>query len=109
MGIRLLEPNHWETQYSLSLELYEMSASVSCISGDNSTMSICLEAVLSHVMTFEDSLKASSMLAKLLASNSKYDDARSNCLDILRKLGEDFPSEVSLPLVQMVSPHTNTS
>ena len=109
VGIRLLEPNHWETQYPLSLELYEMSASVSCISGDISTMSTCLQAVLSHVMTFEDSLKASSMLAKLLASNSKYDDATSNCLDILKKLGEDFPPEISLPLVQMELPTLQTA
>ncbi|KAL7543135.1 hypothetical protein ACHAXR_012438 [Thalassiosira sp. AJA248-18] len=49
--------------------------------------------------TFDDSLKASSLLVKLLASNSKFEEARSNCLSILSSLGEVFPSEVSLPLV----------
>ena len=95
--MKLLQANHWDTQYELSLNLFEMSASVSCMHGDNDTMSGCLREILSNAKSFDDSLAGAAMLAKLLASNSKYDDARSNCLDILKNLGEDFPADISMP------------
>ena len=98
-GIKLLDTQHWETQYSLSLDLFEMSASLSCMHGDISAMSTCLDEILSHAKTFDDSLTASSLLVKLLASSSKFEEARSNCLMILSNLGEVFPTEVSLPRV----------
>ena len=77
-----------------------MSASVSCITGDTTTMHSRLQQVLAHVLTFEDSLKGASLLVKLLASNSDYDGAMENCLDILKHLGEVFPPEISLSTVQ---------
>ena len=99
-GITLLEPNHWETQYAISLSLFEMSASVSCITGDTTTMHSRLQQVLAHVLTFEDSLKGASLLVKLLASRSQFDDARFNCFDILKHLGEKFPPEINASTVQ---------
>lgn len=59
-----------------------------------------LRTLLRHVLTFEDSLLGSSLLVKLLVSNSQFDDARGNCLDILAKLGETFPSDVGQATVQ---------
>ena len=64
-GIKLLDTQHWETQYSLSLGLFEMSASVSCMHGDIPAMSTCVNEILSHSKTFDDGLKASSLLVKL--------------------------------------------
>jgi predicted ATPase len=94
-GIRLLGSGHWETQYSLSLDLFEMSASISCIHGDADSLTTCLEEILSHTRTFDDGLTASSLLAKLLASRSKFDEARCNCLAILSSLGVDIPDDVT--------------
>lgn len=98
-GIRLLDTQHWETQYSLSLDLFELSSSVSCIIGDISAMSNRLNEIVANVKTFEDSLNASSLLAKLLASSSKYEEAITNCLSVLSALGEDISVDVSIPLV----------
>jgi len=97
--MQLLEAQHWETQYSLSLNLFEMSASLSYMSGDVTKISTLLEEISSNARTFDDSLKASSLLVKLLASVSKFEEARSNCLMILSHFGEVFPSEISLPRV----------
>ena len=58
-----------------------------------------MDEILSHAKTFEDSLNASAMLAKLLASSSKHDEAMVNCLAILSNLGEDFPPQVDLPII----------
>jgi len=60
-------------------------------------MSVCLDTILSNAKSFDDSLKASSLLVKLLASSSKFDEARTNCITILANLGETFPKGIGLP------------
>jgi len=100
VGIKLLDPQHWEVQYKLSLDLYEMSASVSCMRGDIVTMSTCLDEIVSHAKTFDDNLKASELLVQLLVSQSKFNDATTNCLAILKEFEEVFPSDLSLDLVR---------
>ena len=99
MGMKLLQPGHWENEYSLSLDLYERSASLCYMRGDITKMSCCLDELLTHTKTFEDSLNGAAMLARLLASSHKHNDALTNCLDILKNLGEDFPPEPDLAIV----------
>jgi len=98
MGIKLLEAQNWENQYSLSLDIFEMSAEVFAGKGNIACMASCLEEILSHVRVFGDSLKALSLLVKIFASSSKFEEARSTCLMVLRHLGEEFPCEIN-PLV----------
>ena len=95
----MLDANHWQQQYSLSLDLYEMSASVSCINGDTADMQQCLNEIICYVKSFEDSLTASGLLTKLLAASSKYSEAIENCLSVLSTLGEDFPQDDDLSFV----------
>jgi len=99
VGMNLLGTDRWTEQYSLCLDLYEMSASVSCFKGDINTMSRCLHETIANVKCFEDGLTSSTLLAKLLAASSKYDEAVNNCLSILSTLGEEFPQDISLPIV----------
>ena len=73
MGIELLQSGHWEEQYSLSLDLFEMSASLCYMLGDTAKMSDCLDELLAHSKSFEDSLNASAMLARLL-TRGEIDD-----------------------------------
>ena len=99
-GIQLLETRKWETQYSLCLDLYEMSASIAAMHGDTAKLSTCLDEILSHARVFGDSLKALSLLIQLLGSTSRYEEARNKCLMVLSALGEEFPREIDLRLVQ---------
>ena len=98
MGIKLLQPCHWEEQYSLSLDLYEMSASLCYMCGDTAKMSSCLDEIIFHANTFEDSLNAAAMLTRLLSSSHEHNEAITNCLDILGKLGEEFPQQPDLAI-----------
>ena len=101
MGIKLLQPGHWEKQYSLSLDLYEVSASLCYMCGDTAKMSSCLDEIIFYANTFEDSLNAAAMLSRLLASSHEHNQAITNCLDILAKLGEEqFPPQPDLAIVQ---------
>ena len=102
-GMQYLHEDHWDSQYSLSLKLYELSASVSCSRGDRETMSRHLNAIAVNVKQFEDSLYASSLFAKLLASQTKYDKAMENCILILSNLGEEISQDVSFQEVQIGS------
>jgi len=99
VGMKLLEAQHWQTQYALSLSLYEMSASVSFMRGDQNAISSCINEILSNAKSFDDSLKASVLLVRLLGSSLKFEKARKHCLKILSKLGEDLPSTTSVPRV----------
>ena len=76
-----------------------MAASVAATHGDKARMSAYLDEILSHVRVFNDSLKALSLLVKLLVSSSRFEEARSKCLMVLSALGEEFPLEVDLRLV----------
>ena len=98
-GIELFEDNHWDEQYPLSLDLFNMSARVTSMTGDISRLSSCLDELITHARTFEDSLSASEMLAQLLASQSDYQAAIANCLAILSSLGETFPPSADLSVV----------
>ena len=101
MGIKLLQSGHWEDQYTLSLDLFEMSASWCYMCGDATKMNSCLDEIITHANTFEDSLNASAMLARLLASSHEHNEAITICLGILAKLGEEeFPPEPDLSIVQ---------
>ena len=93
MGMKQLQHGHSEKQYSLSLDLYEVSASLCYMCGDTAKMSSCLDEILAHANKFEDSLNASAMLARLLASSHKHNHAITNCLVILAQLGEEIPPE----------------
>lgn len=91
MGLRLLDVNHWQNQYRLSLELFEMKALVSSAHGDVVTSMTSLNAVLANARSFGDTLNASAMLSKNLASLSKHDEAITTILSILSKLDVHFP------------------
>mmetsp|Transcript_37833 Transcript_37833/g.66339 ORF Transcript_37833/g.66339 Transcript_37833/m.66339 type:complete len:448 (+) Transcript_37833:2-1345(+) len=99
MQLLLLDTNRWVEQYSLTLCLYEMSASVSGFNGDVGALTVCLNEIIINVKSFEDSLTASSLLAKLLAASGKYDEAMRNCLSILSALGEEFPQDIDISIV----------
>ena len=95
----MLDAGHWQNHYSLSLDLYELSASVSSFHGDTATLQNCLNQIKANVKSFDDSLTSSSLLVKLLGASSKYDEAIGNCLSVLSTLGEDFPQDISLSIV----------
>lgn len=96
----MLDVQHWQTQYSLSLDLFEMSASVNWAQGKLSEMAFPLAAILSNAKDFDDTLTASSLAVKLLMASSKFDQAEQKCLRVLKKLGEeDFPSEYDGPFI----------
>jgi len=98
-GIRMLNGNCWNEQYSLSLELYEMSVVVCFMDGKVETVAGLLDMILSNVESTDDALDARTLRAKFSASQTKYTEATDELLDVLLFLGEEFPRDPCLPRV----------
>jgi hypothetical protein len=95
-GISLLHSNPWSEQYSLCLELFEMSAVVSFMDGKVETVSARLDSILSNAKSFDDTLNSRALRAKFLASQGKYVEAYKEIFEVLSKFGEEFPGDISL-------------
>ena len=98
-GISLLHTNHWEKQYALCLELYELSVVVSFMDGNVENVSSRLDAILSNAQSFQDTLKARGLHLKVIASGGDYAHSTSQCLTILAGLGENFPEAIDSSFV----------
>ena len=98
-GIELLDAGHWQTQYSLSLDLFEMSASVSWAQGELSKMERPLAEILSNAKEFGDTLIASSLSVQRFTALSMNDEAMKKCFRVLEELGEALPAEYDVPFV----------
>jgi predicted ATPase len=94
-GISLLHSDPWNQQYSLCLELFEMSAVVDLIDGNVETVSMKLGCILSNSKSFDDSLNARALRAKFLASQGQFVQAAKEIVEVLSALGEDFPGDIS--------------
>lgn len=100
-GISLVESidGHWDTMYDLSLRLFEMSTVASFMDGHSDCVSGRLKEVLANVKSFDDSLNARAMLAKLYVSQEMVGEGVTCVLEILSHLQEDFPLEIDLAMV----------
>jgi predicted ATPase len=94
-GISLLNSNPWGEQYSLCLELYEMSAVVSFIDGQVATVAARLDSILSYAKSFDDTLNSRALRTKFLASQGRYAEATDEVIGVLSNLGDEFPGEIS--------------
>ena len=95
-GISLLHPNPWDEQYSLCLELFEMSAVVSFMDGKIETVSARLDSILSNAHSYDDTLNSRALRTMFLASQGQYVEAIKECFGVLFNLGEELPGDISL-------------
>ena len=94
-GIVLLNNQHWDQQYFLSLQLYEMSAVASFTDGNIDTVTSRLDEILSHARSFDDRLTARALLAQSLAAQGLVAKGVQIILEVLSGLGEIFPRNVT--------------
>jgi len=102
-GVSLLGNDDWHSNYSLTLELYEMSALVEFINGNENSDSILqkrLESIFRFARRFEDAFNANILQIKLLGSRGNYSNAIRKCLDVLSQLGESFPEQIDWTLAE---------
>eukprot|EP00970_Alexandrium_tamarense_P009155 scaffold1803_cov195-Alexandrium_tamarense.AAC.31 len=102
-GISFLDGDHWESQYGLSLSLYETSvaAHYSMPDGDKDMLNERINAVFDRAKCFSDKFNAHFIRIKVLSMSECPQDAINESLLILQHLGEPFdPSEIDVEIVE---------
>jgi predicted ATPase len=96
-GISFLPDNHWrDTQYyHLSLEIFELAAKTSLAMGDVQRFHVFSNQVTSNARCFEDKLNVFYIVLLSLIFASKISDAIEQGVDIVRRLGEEIPHNLS--------------
>jgi predicted ATPase len=90
-GMLFLPVNHWESQYSLSLELFNLAAKCAVATTNTSSLQNLSGEVARHAKCFDDKLEISFCVMSDLVSRSKISAALGHGLDTLKHLGEPMP------------------
>jgi predicted ATPase len=94
-AISLLDARCWRDEYKLSMNLYNSAAEVAYCSGNIDDVFRSLEETFKHARSFEDTLRGQATKVYALGSSGRMKEAVTTGLDVLRELGETFPSKPS--------------
>lgn len=98
-GISYLKSGHWQNQYELSLELFNLGAECALIVGEESSVTLLTSQVLQYGKCIEDKLSIFHITLRFLIRSSNLPAAIECGIDALSKLGEDFPESVTNDVV----------
>ncbi|MEM7713742.1 MAG: AAA family ATPase [Cyanobacteria bacterium P01_A01_bin.68] len=99
-GIQLLENNSWETDYDLSLGLYETAAEAAYLAGDFEQTEIFIEIVLANAKTLLEKIKVYEVRIQAYGAQNKALEAVNIALKVLKDLGIEFPQNPTESYVQ---------
>ena len=95
-GMGFLPDNHWQNQYGLSLELFELTSKAALVSRNYQSFERIAGEVAKNGRCFEDKLNTYFNIMTSLVNTSKLSLALDNGLTVLSQLGEhDFSSSFS--------------
>lgn len=95
IGIELLEPECWQTNYDLALSLYESAAAAAFFNGDFEPMKNFIEAVLQRAKTLLEKVKVYEVKIQAFAAQNQMLEAVKIGLEVLQALGINIPSNPS--------------
>jgi PAS domain S-box-containing protein len=101
IGDELLGPTGWQTQYQITLALYETLAETAFLQGDLDAVPIFVHLVLDQAKHVLDRLKVYEIIIQLHTIQKEYQRAISSALEILQQLGINLsPYPKRLMLIQ---------
>ncbi|MEH2049758.1 AAA family ATPase [Nostoc sp.] len=92
-GIALLAEERWQTQYQLTLALYEGAAEAAYLSGNLEQMPQFAAVILEHASTLLDTVKVYEIKIQAAQAQHQFLEAVQIALEILQCLGISFPQE----------------
>ncbi|MBD2773805.1 trifunctional serine/threonine-protein kinase/ATP-binding protein/sensor histidine kinase [Iningainema tapete] len=90
-GIQLLPSDSWETNYELTLALYESAAEVAYLSGDFEQTEQLVQVVLAKAKTLLEKVKVYEVKIQAYGGQGKVIEAINIALTFLKHLGVEFP------------------
>ncbi|ALF56008.1 serine/threonine protein kinase [Nostoc piscinale CENA21] len=100
-GITLLSSDSWQTQYELSLTLYETAAEAAYLAGEFEQMEQLIDVVLAQAKTLLEQVKVYEVKIQAYGAQNKALEAVNTALTVLQKLGVEFPQNPSQSDVQL--------
>jgi PAS domain S-box-containing protein len=101
IGSELLGPTGWQTQYQITLALYETLAETAFLQGDLDAVPILVHLVLDQAKHVLDRLKVYEIIIQLHTIQKEYQKAIGSALEILQQLGINLsPYPKRLTLIQ---------
>ncbi|MGJ5631673.1 trifunctional serine/threonine-protein kinase/ATP-binding protein/sensor histidine kinase [Nostoc sp. CALU 1950] len=95
LGIQLLTADSWQTNYYLTLSLFESAAEAAFVYGDFAQMNRWIEEVLQNAQTLLDKMKVYDVKIQAFSIQNKLQAATTTGLEVLQALGIYFPSVLS--------------
>ncbi|KAL7555133.1 hypothetical protein ACHAWF_018812 [Thalassiosira exigua] len=95
-GISFLpSDNHWTTDYTLSLHLYDAAAEAACIT-NNQEFSVYSDQLLEHARCFEDKFNCLYSKSKELLHTNSSKESIECMVEILVQMDEKLPRKIDL-------------
>src|SRR4028119_804671 len=98
-GIDLLATDCWDSQYPLTLNLFDEAVEVAFLSGDFEQMEQRTQIVLQQARTCLDTVKVYTVRIQSCIAQNNLPLAQQHALTILKQLGVEFPDNSSLEQV----------
>ena len=99
-GISLLESDSWNTNYSLTIQLYDAASEALFVTGDFASLSTLIENPLTHAQSFEDKLNINVNHVRSLIAVGKLEESFLKCVSVLSQLGVYIPTNVTAEIYQ---------
>ena len=90
-GIELLEPDHWQSQYALSLALHEAIAEAIYLSGAFEQLNAMVDVTLKSARTLLDKIAVYETKIQAHMAQNQLTDAIKTGLNVLKQLGIELP------------------
>jgi predicted ATPase/signal transduction histidine kinase/tRNA A-37 threonylcarbamoyl transferase component Bud32 len=94
-GIKLLPSDSWETQYEISLGLYETAAEAAYLGGDFHQMEQFIDVVLVRAKTLLEQVKVYELKIQAYGAQNQALKGVKTALSFLKLLGIEFPQSPS--------------
>jgi len=100
-GISLLPENHWQNHYELSRDLFTQAAETAYLNGDFEQMEEKINALLENTTDLLDKVVPYEIRILAYKAENRLLDAINTGIDVLGKLGEDFPKKATMTHVML--------
>lgn len=100
IGIDLLSVSLWQRQYDLSLQLHNLAAEVSYLSGNFEQTDKWIQTVLSHARTLLDKIKVYQIQIQAYQAQNQLEQAIEAAFSVLKALDIHFPEQPDFSDVQ---------
>lgn len=95
-AIKLLPENTWETQYDLTLDIYQETAESAFLAGKFEEMHLYIDEILLKTKDLLSKVKPYEIRINAFKAENELKDALDTGLEILEQLGEKFPKKPSM-------------